>query len=439
MKKNKAILNSILFLILISLFIIERYTAEKPVDESRVINTKTSQSPLSKHSRGIEYLRNHSADQLNSILNEMRASGQPIYEDEIIPQFDPSLHNAVTDFKAIMEILGKAEKGSALYGLNNLWKRTSALTKEDMAKITELLEDDSVSELIDLARKTAEKDYIDFGLDYSMGPNLVLPHLTHRRHLMKVLSLKSFVESQNGRNEDAVNILNIALKLNSMPSDDVTMIGELVENASSTILSENIMALKSSGSDLSGTYKLLEASLEMANQRQLRTIDGERHFFGSWIYERLISSENTEELKSLGIEGLQISPQEAKDHYIDYLRSMMDVRELMEEPYHVNSSKMKEIIKKSENSIFLSQMLPAYDKIYKNFHKSQTTLKKNLLALKVEEYKEQHGVEPETLQDLNVPQDYLIDSVTGNPFLLIDNTGGSRVITHLGDETGQKL
>ncbi len=439
MKKSRLIFQVSLFAILTGLLIFERYTAEKTVDESNYITSKTTQSPLSSHSDRIGHFRTKNGDRISSLLNQMKAAGLPVYENEIIPEFDKSLQNGGEDFKAALGLISKSKEGSAIYELSTLWKSKNKLTKDDLKIISELLEDTSVDKLMDLVRKASEKDYLDFNLDYSQGPGMILPHLGSTRNLMKILSLKSYIDSEKGRSAEAVETLNVALKLNSIPTDDITMIGELVENAVMGILNENVMDLSSSGADLSETYKILESSLANANDRQLLTIDGERHFFGSWVYDKMLNSpeEIQGELKSLFGPGIaDMPPEEIKEQYAEYLKTMFEVRELMEEPYYKNSEKLKEKEKSMQSSVLLKELLPSYSSIYKKFHQNQSLLKKSLLTLKVHEYESKYGVKPETLDILNVPQDYLKDNISGQSYQLIYSTGGKAIITFIGDNSG---
>ena len=440
MKINRLVLSTILIAILVSLVIVERYTADKRVDESKYLSPKVTGSPLNNRFGPGGDFRKRYGDKISRIFNEMRASGQAIYVDEIVPEYGADKLNGTEDFKAALKLIENAKKGSPIFELKSLWKKRSELSEEDLDKISELLDDGSVTELLDLAYKASEKDYLDFDLDYSQGPSLLLPHLGSSRDLMKILSLKSYADANNGRSEEAVESLNAALRLNNLANDDVTLIGELVEIASTKILSNNLSELRASGVDLSESYKLLAEDLDTAQDTQLNTIEGERHFFGSWFYEKLINSPDelkSEDMKALfGDDVEKITPAEAKEHYAKYLKAMMNIRELMEEPYYVNSEKLKGLLKSSQNEYLMKQLLPSYDSIYKKFHESQSLLKKNLLAMKVGEYERQHGVKPESLKDLNVPADYLIDNITGKPFLILNTTGGDEIISHIDDESG---
>jgi len=221
MKINRLGFKIFLLSLLISLFIVERYTADKPVDESAVISPKSTKSPLLNKANKLDFFRKRYGDKISNIFNQMRASGHAIYADEIISDFDKSQHSGSEDFMVALEMIQKADKDSPIAQLSTLWKKKSKLSEDDIKKIRELLGDASVEELLDYARKASEKDYLDFKLDYSQGPNLLLPHLGSTRNLMRILSLKSFIDSNEGRTEEAVNNLNIALKLNNMASDDV--------------------------------------------------------------------------------------------------------------------------------------------------------------------------------------------------------------------------
>lgn len=438
MKKSRLAFQASLFVLLVSFFIFERYAAKKIVDESRYITPKVTSSPLSRHSSKIPHSRTNPGDRVSSVINKMRAAGLPVYEDEIIPEFEGSLQNGVEDLKAALDLISQSKKGSAIYDLSSLWK--SKLSKNDLRKISNLLKDESVQELIELAHKASEKDYIGFDLDYSQGPGLVLPHLSSARNLMKILSLKSFVDSEEGRSVEAVENLNIALKLNSIPSDDITVVGELVETAAMKILNKNVMDLRATGADLSETYKILERRLANANDDQLQTIDGERHFFGAWFYEKVLNSPGEfqkDELKSLfGQDFDSMPPAEIKEHYAQYLSAMFEVRELMEEPYYINSEKLKEKINSAQNSTVLKELLPAFSSIYEKYNESQSLLKKSLLALKVDEYELKHGVKPKTLDILDIPRDYLKDNLTGQLYRIVYSADGDAIITHIEDDTG---
>lgn len=409
--------------------LVYRYSNRSLGDESQYITPKHKASALtgSYENRPGRSVRN--SDQISSVLNEFRASGYPIYDDELLPTFNKDLVDGSEDLKAAFELIKNAEKGTPVFELINMWKIKAKLSAEDFEKISELLEDGSVNEIIDLAKKAAEKDYLNFNLDYSKGPALLLPHLGYSRNMFKILSLKSLADSREGRKEEAVELLNSALKLNSMPSDDITMINKLVENTVTKMLNENIEDLRSSGADLQETTKLIESQLLNSHQEQLKTIDGERHFLGSWIFEKMINSPDEfkkEVAQFMGGNLKDVSPSEAKEHYAAYLKSMLNIRELMDEPYYVNSGKMEAALKAAQDTPIISEIMPAYSSVYKKYNENQSLLKKQLLVLKVDQFMKDHGRTP-ALKELNLPKENLIDNIYGTDLYYVLEDGRAQV------------
>ena len=402
-----------------------KYALGPQQDEGKFIQVKITESPLNKRHKPNSPTASRMGEKANSLKNEMRAMGIPVYADELlaVPQGEA---NGVEDLNRAFELLDTAIDSD----LKDLFQNRDKLTDQ---QISELMKSGIVQEILENARKASEKDYIDFGIDYQEGPSTLLPHLGSIRNLIKLISLASDEELKNGSTELAVDSLNMGIKINSMANDNITLISGLVEVAAAKILERNIDSLRDSGADLSETYSLLENELNTSLDDQLKSIDGERLFLGEWVFNKLLDSGmKNEEFHAMFGESStyyqNLSKNQIQEEYAEYLGHMFDVRVMMEEPYHINHKKFDETVNKTPNSPLAAMILPAFSKIYKKYNDHQVSLKKNLLALKADQFKQENGEYPASLYELNVPEDYLVDNITGEQFFLGVENGKAEII-----------
>ncbi|MCM8538950.1 MAG: hypothetical protein NE328_01625 [Lentisphaeraceae bacterium] len=424
---------SILFSFVISLIwlgIVYRYSNLPPKDTDKYIISRDLKSPFNKSSSD-RYRRNATFnDKVQSLKNDMRALKIPLYFDELYQKKSDKNLNGAEDLNSAFELISKAEEGSALLKLVTQYDKLSK------AQIRELLENGEVIEVLELVQKAASKEFIDFEIDYSQGAGVLLPHVSPLRDVVRLLSMKSETDMEKGDLAGAVNTLNDGIKLNAMSNDSLNVISGLVGIANSSILNKGIDSLIHAGADLNGTSKLLEIELNNSLNNQLKTLDGERLIFGDWVFNKLIDSQgkfNDDEYTSLFGESAgyikSLSSKEVQNEYASYLSHMLEIRVLMEEPYYVNSQKMEMFNKKSLKSPISASIVPAYTSVYKKYNESQSSLKKNLLAIKVDEYQRLNGSLPDSLSMLNLPKDYLIDNISGKEFSYESKNGIVKIIT----------
>ena len=109
-----------------------------------------------------------------------------------------------------------------------------------------------------------------------------------------------------------------------------------------------------------------------------------------------------------------------KAEYSFALNYMMEARSLVEDPGPHVAAKLEELSDRIENNKLqypiTAMIAPAYSKVFTKYHEHQSRVRLNLIALKIEEYKTKNGVYPDSLKPLFLPDDILIESITGKPF-----------------------
>ena len=76
----------------------------------------------------------------------------------------------------------------------------------------------------------------------------------------------------------------------------------------------------------------------------------------------------------------------------------------------------KELVENRKEYQLTSRILPSWETIVNKYHAYQTSLKINMVSMKLKEYQEQNGYYPETLEDLGLRQELVSDVLSGSSF-----------------------
>lgn len=391
---------------------IEKYLAPKARQNSfnKFDNRNTANRPL--------------ISRLSEKLNEMKAMGIPLKMEEVLDQGRDPAGNGAGKLKMAFELISKAGENSLLS------KYIMGSEKPTEEELQELLNDGQVQEILDLALSASEMEYIDFGTDYSKGPATELPEIGNIRLLIKLMGLKVNAEVGAGNSESAVNFLNASLKLNEKANDNLTLISGLVEIANFKIIDSSLMALREQGSeiDFSETQQLLEAQFDRSIKDFQKSIDGERFIFGDWMFDKLINSKD--EISSAKLQSIfgeeysqftSLSSEQLQGEYAEYLKSMMDLRFLLEDPWYLSQSKIDP--EQKPQGILSSMILPALSSSAKKLSEYNSQMKKSLLVLNIDKYKKTYGKFPESVDELNQHPNFYVDDITGEKFQIFESEG----------------
>ena len=361
--------------------------------------------------------REVNTSELASIKNEFIALNLPTSIEDFETEGLPDKENGAYYLKQAISLI---EDNPAFDKLKKLTEKDfSELSEEEINQLKIALNSSDAEQLFDLLEDAARQDGYDWKLDYSQGYNLILPHLGSSRRLQRIQNLKVELLLQQGNEEAAVQALETALKTGLMASDGGTLIGELVQVANYSIMSKS---LDKTGYDKS-IYEALSRELNKVQERQLKTIAGERILFGDFAFDKFRSTEPHELILQLGedkslVENLTPGSLD-KDHAF-FLQYMLGVRQQLESPDQNTSNKIKgmskELVENRKEYQLTSRILPSWETIVNKYHAYQTSLKINMVSMKLKEYQEQNGYYPETLEDLGLRQELVSDVLSGSSF-----------------------
>lgn len=361
---------------------------------------------------------------LSSKFNEMRALGIPLSMEELLKKGKDPAGNGAEKLKMAFELIHKAGE-SALF--SKLILKGEKPSDEELNK---LFNDGQVQEILDLALSVADMEYIDFEIDYSKGPATELPQLGSIRTLIKLMGLKVKAEINSESPESAVNYLNASIKLNDKANDNLTLISSLVEIASYKFIDASLMALRERGFevDLSKTQSLLEGQFNKSIKDFQKSIDGERFLFGDWMFDKLINNKsefsNTEIQSMFGEDYSKVASMTNEDlqsEYSEYLKSMVELRINLEDPWYLSQSKIESIPK--PQGILNSMIMPAISPSVKRLSEYNTQMKKSLLVLNIDKFKRTHGKFPESVDQLNQHPNFYVDDLTGEKYQIFESEG----------------
>jgi hypothetical protein len=128
----------------------------------------------------------------------------------------------------------------------------------------------------------------DWGIDWSAGPNTLLPHLARVKATIQMAQLRAIWELQNGRQADARDDLLAAFTLARNGSRDNSLIAVLVQIAGEAIVSSTVAA--NFGRFSPETLKELAEGFDAAPPRgtmanAIATV--ESHCFSDWVEARI--------------------------------------------------------------------------------------------------------------------------------------------------------
>ena len=144
---------------------------------------------------------------------------------------------------------------------------------------------DKVFRLVRMAAH--DKEACDWGIDWSAGPETLLPQLARNKGIAQAAKLRAMWHLQNGREADAVEDLMAAFVLGRHCSDDHTLISVLVqiaiENIICSAIAENFHEFSPE------SLKQLAAGIEAAPARGTvsAAILSERVIFHDWFLKKI--------------------------------------------------------------------------------------------------------------------------------------------------------
>ena len=301
-------------------------------------------------------------------------------------------------------------------------------TQADYDSFDRDLEQIKVQEILGLVEQANQKSRSYRDYDYSLGINILLPHLYKQRYISRFLSVLSIKKARDGHLEEAWDILLLGLKEPFNQNEDNFLISQMVRNAQLISVLSCISKLATiappSEAQNNQLVSLMEAYLAELPGRQERSMDTERIVYANISWYNLSMKE-----KLYFINHENFFPQTPR-HYIEcpptvsnlsmaYLnRIFYDLAPIINKPY---TEDVKNEFIRIENEI--PYFYPAALEVsgYLEYPSKRTTeciarFRMNLILLRILKYYHRHQKYPSE-QDLY--ENILKDSpeLTIDPFL----------------------
>ncbi|UCC99116.1 MAG: hypothetical protein JSW66_04355 [Phycisphaerales bacterium] len=249
-----------------------------------------------------------SSAKLRRAYAALEKGGRPMKPAEIIPPDVPGTENAALLYKSAILLLEAQPVPSAQAQDENLLGRleelsrlflTESLDAEQRAELEQLLAQNVVLQALSVVEQGTHRRQCRFDYDYEAGFNMIMPHLSGLRNLIRILGAKASLEAQAGRSKAAWDLAMSQLRFADAMRKDPVLISQLIRFSSIRVSCETIQKLCESDPPDDEHYRNLESLLldYQDNTPLVLAFDGERLLGGEWVFNLL----KTESGKVLGV------------------------------------------------------------------------------------------------------------------------------------------
>jgi hypothetical protein len=345
---------------------------------------------------------------------------------------------------------------ASLTGFESFWKKDprKGVSAEDAVAIRALLDSPEIREILDFLHRAGERPSCDFGLDYSKGAEMPLPHLDRMRMAVRLLALESWSRAAGGDAAGAIKAARCGLRIGGFGFSDGVLISFLVA-ASSDALTLNWAGVALGQMDPAAVpaAELEALSAQLAARRAevrpafVRALDLERLGFGVWTFEGLLSNRlRWSQLLAhprngppqLGQGAIDASVADSyawlgrpllKGDYAAYLGLMMRYQEMAAKPFEpTKMSGFEELLREVPRSAILTRIaVPAYETCYKVAGEYEALLDVARLGVVLEMHRARTGAYPAHLADMSGIGALARDPCSGGELMYRPNAGGCRV------------
>ena len=377
-------------------------------------------------------LNSIAGSKIRSELEKLKANGRAMTIAEII-HVVPDNENSVIELRQAFNLISKGgdyQKGSLkkIYDKvlsDKTIKNISDISKwENQDKIKEILLSKKTQKTFDLVSLATDKPALDFDLNYSEGPGLLLPHLGSMRSIVLLLCIKAMLEANDGNRAQAYLTFLTAFKTSNLLKAEPLLISQLVQLACDKNIIKCVKRTVKTYGILDNDARMLLAELEKRDplKNMARAMDGERILMGHGIFEKIIEGNVSDEMQDTFAFPanflLTIGKPVFKLDYAAYLSifskyqkwNTMPFWEINDNSDHIGDVFIKDIPK----YCFLTRKLAvALGNIRKKVAKNEEQITECKMILLLYMYKNKHSKFPPVLNDLK--PDFLKE-IPVNPF-----------------------
>lgn len=389
----------------------------------------------------------HSTIKLRRAYAALEADGRPMHRNEIIPPAVPDTENAALLYQSAIAMLKAQPTGRSLEGppdesvqemnvrqrhrdlLGYLSHRCSELTNDALGpdrieELKALMSHRAVEYAFFAIEAGAQRPAFQPQRDYDAGPALQALELNDMRALARIIGGYARLEAAAGATDRAWQLAIIQAQLADALPNDPIMVSQLARMGMIGLSYRTIQYLVEIAPPGTEQQERLEMILRTFDDVTplVRAIDGERLFYGEWVFTRPrnewhkvvpgFDQDNAllKMIQSSLIRILSFKPVLLADH-AEYVRIMHANAQRLEGPYSPETP-----FPKVAGRFMVSRMLvPTFSRV-EVLHRqivAQTRITRAGLALI--RYRADHGEFPPTLDALDM--DGLTDPFTGDPLL----------------------
>ena len=269
---------------------------------------------------------------LRNARAEFRAAGRPMAPAEIIPKAVPPSENAAPLYASAFALLDSktvAGKKLSTYAVD-LGREFSMDPDSDEKRIAfeQALANETVVQALDLIRQATARPRCNFDLPYDQGALMLVPHVNGLLSAGRILSSAILLETRRGDDQNAWQSLFQFLRMADALRDEPVLISALVRISmlQSALASARLVAEAFPPDD--ETRERLERLIAAADHLHpvLLAFDGERLFFGDWIFDHNNAHRLIQNVLGVGGPGL-------KPRYLAWLLSYRPSRQFQHAAY----------------------------------------------------------------------------------------------------------
>ncbi|WOO41715.1 hypothetical protein [Rubellicoccus peritrichatus] len=393
----------------------------------------------------IVLLEGRAEEELEAAQQRLRSMGAPMTIEAILPPPIAEEDNAAILYREATQYeekhrnaLSKAEDiiWELQEGNDDEYIEIYEMDDASLEQIREIFKTPEVIEYLSFFENTAKRphsrrDYSSY--DKNKPAEFLMPTVGTHMDGIRFLDKRSSLRFLDGERKAAVADLETMGMIVQHASEDKLLISQLTAVASAGMLLRNIA--------LADRHSLLSNSEIDSIKDYISNIQHYDDIIESYDTERLLLSEPIIELVKSGntthlqhvvpdkmLQLMRIVTPLIRWHLIRdhayYLNATTEIRKMYQQPYHKVAHKISAFEKRlkietKEEHFLFSSVLTVMEKIRQNALISDTTVQLTMIGLSLTQYHNDHGIYPETLDQL-LP-DYLrelpIDPFSGNRFI----------------------